>query len=233
MYDASGGLVTTLAGGKRRGLNRVEWPMRSRAPRMAPGIGIIPSVFSLLGPRVLEGTYAVKLVRGTEMLASEILLVPDPRSPHTAADRVAQRDTALKLYGLVERLASLVSSLDGVRNQTRARLGTLPAGDTLATRLGVFAAALDDERAALVSVRQGEGISADEKLREELGLLYGNVNGYEGRPTESQVRRMAVLAKQLDEAIARFERLVAADLPALNADLAARKMDGITVKGGR
>ena len=233
VYDARGGLVTALPGGRRRGINRVEWPMRSRAPRMAPGIGIIPNLFALLGPRVVEGTYTVKLIRGTETLASEVRLVPDPRSPHAAADRVAQRDTTLKLYALVERLASLVSSLDEVRNQARARLGKLPGGDTLVTRLGAFAAALDDQRAALVSVKQGEGISADEKLREELGLLYGNVNGYEGRPTQSQVSRMAVLAKQLDEAIARFDRVVATDLPALNADLAARKMDGIAVKGSR
>ena len=227
VYDPSGALVTALPGGKRRGINRVEWPMRSRAPRMAPGIGIIPNLSALLGPRVLEGAYKVKLVRGTETLESEIRLVPDPRSQHSAADRAAERETTLHLYALVERLATLVGGLDDVRNQARSRAAKLETGDTLGKRLAAFAGALDDQRAALVSVKQGEGISAGQRLREELGVLYGNVNGYEGRPSQSQLNRMAVLEKQLDEAIARFDRTLATGLPPLNQELAKRRLDPI------
>jgi hypothetical protein len=158
--------------------------------------------------------------------------VPDPRSPHSAADRAAQRETTLKVFGLVERLASLVNSLDDVRNQARSRTDKLPAGDALRTRLEAFAAALDDQRGALVSMKQGEGISADEKLREELGMLYGNVNGFEGRPTASQMNRMGVLATQLDQASARIDKAIATGVPPLNQELTKRKLDGITSKMG-
>jgi photosystem II stability/assembly factor-like uncharacterized protein len=230
VYDAAGQLVATLPGGKRRGINRVEWPMRSKPPRMAPGVGLIPNLAALSGPRVLEGTYTVRLVRGSETLESRVDLVPDPRSPHSPADRAAAREAAITLYGLVERLASLVVSLDSVRNQARARAATLKPGDDLGKRLEAFAGALDDQRSLLVSMKQGEGISADEKLREELGALYGNVNGYEGRPTASQLNRMAVLGQQLDEASARFDRVVGADLRRLNEALTARGMEGIAVK---
>ncbi len=229
VYDPGGALVSSLAGGKRRGINRVEWPMRSRAPRMAPGSGPIPTLFAMLGPRVLEGAYKVRLVRGGEVLESEIRLVPDPRSPHSAADRAAQRETTLKLYTLVERLGTLVTSLDDVRNQARARAEKLPAGDSLRARLETFAGGLDDQRGALVSMNQGEGISADEKLREELGMLYGNVNGFEGRATVSQMNRMAVLARRLDQASARFDETVA-PLPALNEELAKRQVNAIKMR---
>ena len=96
----------------------------------------------------------------------------------------------------------------------------------MSNRFWYFTAALDDQRGALVSMKQGEGISADEKLREELGMLYGNVNGFEGRPTASQLDRMAVLAKQLDEAVARFDKTIA-QVPTLNEELAKRKMDAL------
>ena len=227
VYDSAGQLVATLPGGKRRGINRVEWPMRSKPPRMAPGVGIIPSLAALSGPRVLEGTYTVRLVRGSDTLESRVELVPDPRSPHSAADRAAAREAAITLHGLVERLASLVVGMDSVRSQARARAANLKPGDDLGKRLDAFAGGLDDQRSLLVSMKQGEGISADEKLREELGALYGNVNGYEGRPTVSQLNRMAVLGKQLDEAVARFDRAVGTELRRLNEALTARGMKGI------
>jgi hypothetical protein len=66
---------------------------------------------------------------------------------------------------------------------------------------------MEAQRVALVSSKQGEGISGEEKLREELGTLYGNVNMYEGRPTESQLTRLSVLEKQLAAAISAFEKL--------------------------
>jgi hypothetical protein len=33
VYDDAGELITSLPGGKRRGLNRVEWPMRLKPPK--------------------------------------------------------------------------------------------------------------------------------------------------------------------------------------------------------
>lgn len=78
VYDAQGRLVSTLPGGKRRGINRVEWPMRRQAPRTAPGAEIVPSFFSFFGPRVPEGTYTVKMIKGPQTYTSAVTLVPDP-----------------------------------------------------------------------------------------------------------------------------------------------------------
>jgi len=78
-----------------------------------------------------------------------------------------------------------------------------------------------------VASKEGEGISGEEKLREEIGVLYGNVNSYEGRPTESQRRRMGVLARQLDAAYAAFEATMAKEGTAVNQQLARKKIDPI------
>jgi photosystem II stability/assembly factor-like uncharacterized protein len=193
--DAEGKLIATVPGGKRRGLNRVEWGMRLPAPKTAPGASLVPNYYSLMGPRVPAGTYTVKMIKGKETFTSTIALRHDPRSTHTAADRALQRKTVTQLYGMVERLAGLVESLIAARDKARA------AGDT------ALADAMEAQRVALVSSKQGEGISGEEKLREELGTLYGNVNMYEGRPTESQLTRLSVLEKQLAAAISAFEKL--------------------------
>jgi photosystem II stability/assembly factor-like uncharacterized protein len=77
-----------------------------------------------------------------------------------------------------------------------------------------------------VAFKQAEGgISGEEKLREELGTLYGNVNGYEGRPTQSQLDRMAVLAAELEAAGRKLDARAARELAALNPLLRKAKLE--------
>ncbi|HEX7487076.1 MAG TPA: hypothetical protein VF332_13055 [Vicinamibacterales bacterium] len=227
IYDAAGKMLASINGGKRKGINRVEWPMRSDPPRFAPGSGIIPNLYALMGPRALEGTYTVKLVKGKDTYTTQIRLVPDPRSKATAADRRAQREVVDQLFAIVERSTDLIQGIAGMRDQATARAGRLPAADPLRKRLEVFAAAMEKQRTALVATSKGEGISGDERLREELGTLYGNVNGFDGRPTKSQVDRMGVLAAELDAATATFKAATARELALLNPALSKRKIDPI------
>ena len=194
IYDGQQKLIATVPGGKRRGINRVEWPMRLAAPKTAPGAALVPNFYSLMGPRVPAGPYTVKMIKGKDTFTSTITLQYDPRSKHSAADQALQRKTVMQLYGIVERLAGLVEGIIATRDKARA------AGNT------ALADEMERQRVALVSSKQGEGISGEEKLREELGTLYGNVNMYEGRPTASQLTRMAALERQLNDAVALFEK---------------------------
>ena len=111
------------------------------------------------------------------------------------------------------------------RDQPRARAEKLPKGDALRPQLERSAEVFETQRAALVATNQSEGITGEEKLREELGELYGNVNGYEGRPTQSQLDRMAVFEKQLQEARAKLDAAVDKEFTAVKAGLAAKKLE--------
>jgi hypothetical protein len=223
VLDGTGAVLSSVVGGKRRGINRVEWPMRARPPRIPAGEGIIPNLYTFVGPRVAAGTYDVRMVKGKDTYTSKVQLVNDPRSRHEEADRALQRETVRALFGHVERLAFLVDRIVGLRDQARARARELPEKDALGRKLIAFADGMEAQRKALVSTTRGEGISGEQKLREELALLYGNVNGYEGRPTESQVTRMGVLAGELEAAGGRYDAAVAREMPALNTALAGRK----------
>jgi photosystem II stability/assembly factor-like uncharacterized protein len=227
VYDADGKLLSTVPGGKRRGINRVEWPMRSKAPRTPAGAGIIPSLFAFFGPRAPHGTYTVKLVKDRDVYEGKVSLVPDPRSEHSPADRAAQNAMAWQLFALLEDLTFTVESITDARDQARARAARLPVGDPLRKRLEALAETLESQRTALVASKEGEGISGEEKLREEIGTLYGNVNGYEGRPTESQRQRAAVLGKQRAAAHAAFDATLAKEGAAINRDLAPKTLEPI------
>lgn len=74
-----------------------------------------------------------------------------------------------------------------------------------------------------------QGIIPCSCLREFLGTLYGDVNQYEGKPTDSQVARADVLGRELEDVIHEFQKLTNTDLPAINKQLAAKKMPAIAV----
>jgi len=224
IYDAKDNLISSVPGGKRRGINRVPWPMRLPPPRMPPAAQ--PVFGGIFGPRVLPGTYTVKMVKGKDSYSSNVSLVPDPRVKHSAEDRALQHETALKLYGALERLTIVVDSITDARDQARTRAGKLTAGDALRKRIETLEKSMEEQRKAMVSTTRSE-ISGEEKLREELGNLFGAVNWYEGRPTASQLNRMAVLGKQLEAAQAKFQATLGKDLAALNTQLKAKKLDPI------
>lgn len=71
-------------------------------------------------------------------------------------------------------------------------------------------------------------ITGEERLRENLTDLYGNVVGYDGRPSNDQVQRAEALAKESADAAKAFDAWLATKLPALNDALAKAKLDAIT-----
>ncbi len=225
IYDSDGELITTIPGGKLRGINRVAWPMRLPAPKVPPATTLVP-VFA--GPRVPEGAYTFKLIKGEETFEGQVMLVPDPRSTHTAEDRQLQQRTALELYEMLERLTYVVDATIDLRDQARERAAQLSGGN--ARRLSDYADELDEFRKTVVATSEAGQLSGEEKLREEIGELYGSVNGYDGRPTDSELGRMSVLAGQLDAAEARFAEITAERrITALNSRLGRGNLEPLVL----
>jgi len=219
VYDAEGKLVSTVPGSKRAGLNRVPWPMRLPPPKLPPASALAPA---FLGPRVKEGTYTLKLVKGSTTVEGAVTLLADARTPHPPEDRALQQRTAMRLYQELEELTYLVDSVIELRDQARERAARLPARDPLRRRLQRFADELEGMRSTLVSTSEAGWLSGDEQLREKLASLYSAVTGYEGRPTASQLARLEVLTGQLGAARERFQRLQARELGGLNGALAGK-----------
>ncbi len=224
IYDEAGQLVSTIPGGKRRGLNRVEWSMRMKAPKLPPAASLVPNFYSIVGPRVPEGTYTVKMFKNKEVFTAKLQLVPDPRSRHTKEDRALQFSTVMKLYGMLGELTYVVDSITDMRDQTRERLGKLEANDPARPPVQTLLARLEGVRARLVTTREGPGISGEERVRERMGGLYGAVNAYDGRPSQSQLGRINELGKELATVVADFDTLPQKELAAANAALTSKNL---------
>ena len=229
--DAEGKLITTLSAGKRKGINRVSWPMRLPPPKLPAGASLVLGGGNAFqGPRVLPGTYTVKLTKGSQTVTTQVVLVPDPRSDHTPEDRAAQYKAVVEAYGSLARLTYVAETLADVRAQAEARSRELKGGDGLKKQLDQLAQKVEDLRKTLVATGPGGWLSGEEQLREKLTSVYGGLNSYEGRPTRSQLAAKAVLEKQLDEAAAKLDSFHGHEVEAINRQLAARKLEPIKVQ---
>ncbi|MCC6649805.1 MAG: glycosyl hydrolase [Candidatus Eisenbacteria bacterium] len=224
LYDAAGKLIMTLPASKRRGLNRVEWPMRLKGPKIPAAANLVQNQYTFVGPRAPAGDYKVKLIRNKETYESTVTLVPDPRSTHSAADRAAQSVLVNRLYAMLGDLSFTAEAASSLRDTARARAAALPKKDALAVRLNAFANRLEAFRGTIVAAKEGGRLTGEIQLREELGDLYGKVNGYDGKPTESQQAMTDRLSAQLAKAQSDLEALLGKELPAVNGALAGRKL---------
>lgn len=217
IYDGEGELLTTLPGSKRRGLNRIEWPMRLAAPKLPAATNLVPA---FVGPKVPEGTYRVKLIKGKETIEGDVHLVPDPRSLHSAEDRQLQQKIALQLYHALSDLTYTVDSLESMRDAAEERSEGLRAADV--RKIEAYTKGLEDLRVTLVSTSDAGMLSGEERLRERLGTLYGVVSTYDGRPSDSQLAEAKHLMDELKVAQEAVESTIGDTLADLNRLLQRR-----------
>jgi hypothetical protein len=192
--------------------------MRLKPPKVPPATALVPT---FMGPRVPEGTYTFKLIKGKETLEGQVELVADPRNPHPKEDRLLQQKTALEIYDMLADLTFLTDAVVDLHDQAEERVEALSKKDK--ATLDGFAESLDALHETLV-VTEGGWISGREELRERIGTLYGDVSGYDGRPTDSQLERMARLQVELDGKRTEYET-IATKMDSINRILRKRDLE--------
>ena len=227
VLDQTGKVVTTIPSSKRRGLNRATWSMRLKAPRVPTAASA--AFAAATGPRVLPGTYTVKMTKDKNVYTTQLVVTGDPRVKRTAEDRKAQFDLAMKLYSLLGDMTFAVDRINSVRLGLEQRVQKLAPNDPLITRLRAAQAQVDELRKKIVATKEGGAITGEERLRENLADLYGNVNNYEGLPSQTQVERAEAIALELADVVKSFDDWVAKEMPGLNSALEKGSLGRIEV----
>ena len=217
VFDSSGKLIDTLPAGKRKGINRVVWSMVTPAPRVPTAAQA--AFGSLQGPRVLPGTYTVRMTKAGKVYEQKVEVGLDRRATFTVADRTAQFNAAMKAHALFGRMSDLVDRLNGYRMLIADRTPKVAGNADAKAALEKFAARVDELRKQVVATTEGGAITGEERLREHLDYVYGSILSYEGRPGDYQVERVQVLDRELGEVEAGAKDLLSKDLPALNEAL--------------
>jgi photosystem II stability/assembly factor-like uncharacterized protein len=180
-------------------------------------------------PFVVPGEYVIKLSAGGKEESKTVKVDIDPRAPVSAADLQAQLEAGLTLRDMVSRVNVAVDRANNLVQQLTAlqdRLKKAPVRTTTATNQGhggdgsqqasnelatALNAALDAAKKLLeddlTRPFPSMGYRQYPRLREEIQSLSGSVTRAVARPTDSELLRMKELQQELDEAVARLNRI--------------------------
>ena len=225
ILDAQGKLVDTLPPNNRRGISRVNWPMKLKAPRDPPAA--TAAFEASEGPRVLPGTYTVKMTRGKDTYTTELKVGLDPRAKFSEADRRVQFDAAMRVYNLLGDMSFDVDRINAAHDQLLQSSAALKKDPALAKRLSDLANRLEEMRRKIVATKEGGAVTGEIRIREKTTELYGNILNYDGRPGDYQVARIDSLKKELGNVSAEFDSFAAKDLSAINKSLKQKKLPAV------
>jgi len=225
ILDPDGKPIDTIVGTKRRGINRVSWSMQVKPPRVPRAATV--AMMASQGPRVLPGTYTVKLTSGSEVIQTKLEIGLDRRAPYTVADRRQQFDAVMRVHALFGSMSTLVDRIEGARSSTEARLKALPANDELHKKLRTLADRLEDVRKEVVATKEGGAITGEERIREHAEHLYGALMSWEGKPARYQLERIDALQRELNDVQSHFDALISKEVGRLNEELRLRKLSPI------
>ncbi len=225
VLDPQGKLVGTIPSSKRRGLSRATWSMRIKPPKVPTAA--TAAFGTSVGPRLLPGTYTVKMTKDKNVYTTKLTILSDPRSKHVKADRQAQFDLSMKLYNQLENMTFIVEKINGVRIALDNRVSKTVDDADLVQRLKTASTRVDDMRKKIVATKEGGMITGEQRLREYLTSLYGNVVGYEGRPSKTQVDRADALTRELSDVEKEFDGWIQENLSDINSTLTKHSLEQI------
>src|SRR5258705_3345267 len=171
--------------------------MPRRPPHVPPAAQLAQS--GTHGPRVLPGTYAIRLHKNDKVYEKQVTLGLDTRVKWSLADRKAQYEAAMKVYALFNDESALFARIAGMREQLAEAGKSRPKGDALLRRLEGFDGKLDAIRKKIVATREGGAITGEEPLREHTDQRYRAITSRDRPPSAYQLQHIAALRAQLGD----------------------------------
>ncbi|HEX3581612.1 MAG TPA: sialidase [Thermoanaerobaculia bacterium] len=225
VLDSAGTVVGSIPSSKRRGLNRVTWSMRTKPPKVAPAASA--AFGAAFGPRLLPGTYTVRMTKDKNVYTTPLHVITDPRAKYTVEDRKANYDLANKLKNDITDMAFSVEQMNAIRTALDERASKLPANDATAKKLRAASDAVDTLRKKVVATKEGGMITGEERLRENVTDLYGGIIFYEGRPSQMQVDRTDAIHREMADVDRDLNAWASKELPGINSALAKKNLPPI------
>ncbi len=227
VLDSSGALIDELPASTRRGLNRVVWTMHRRPPHVPPAAQLAQA--GTQGPRVLPGTYTIRLHKNDSAYENPLTIGLDTRVKWSLEDRKTQHEAAMKVYALFNDESALFARIAGMREQVAEASKSRPKGDALLRQLADVDGKLDAIRKKIVATKEGGAITGEERLREHTDQLYGAITSWDGPPSAYQLENIAALRTQLGEIEGEFTRVISNQLPVLNNALKSKGAAALSV----
>jgi len=133
ILDEEGRMIRSLKGTKKKGINRIWWDLRYEPPTELklrtspvghPHVVVGPKGWrpysegdEYRGPKVIPGTYVVKLTVGVKELTQKLVVKKDPHSVGSIEGIEAQVKVLLEIHDNRKSVAKMINKIEWIRKQ--------------------------------------------------------------------------------------------------------------------
>ncbi|MBT8383501.1 MAG: glycosyl hydrolase [Ignavibacteriaceae bacterium] len=226
IYNSDGELIKNLPAGKNKGINRVEWGVRKKRPKVKASSPRL--VFrTAFGPTFPPGDYKIVIKKGENTYEGMITLKSDPESGHSEEDMQLQISTLNKSYDLLEDISFADRQVKDLNEKLDKIISKIDDGDVIQD-FAELAENLERIHTELVATSPHR-LSGEKQLAEKVGDIYAGIINYSGKPTESQIERLNLLEGIFLQYRTQIDLILTDVLNRINSELKAMGMDEITV----
>ena len=200
------------------GLNRFVWDLDYEGASTVPHAPLWGG--STKGPEALPGTYLVRLTVLGKGYTAPLQIEPDPRLKVTQADLQKQFDLLIKIREKVTQTDNVINQIRDLREQVNTMNKRLK-GDPRATAVADTGKSLDKKMTEVEEVliqtkaKSGQDVlNFPIRLNNQLVALGGVVASGASAPTQQSYEVFDMLAKSVDEQLAKWKTIVATDVKA-------------------
>jgi photosystem II stability/assembly factor-like uncharacterized protein len=227
------------AGGPRRapaeaGLNRFIWDMRYPDAVRFPGL--IMWAGNTIGPRVVPGTYQVKLTVDGKTMTQSFEVKKDPRLETTQADFAKQLDLLLKVRDKFSETSEAILQIRDVRKQIddiTNRMKDQPSGKAIADAAKSLKAKLTSVEEELYQTKNQSSqdpLNYPIRLNNKLAALGGVVGSADAVPTDQSYVVYEDLVGKINAQLQKLDETMRADVPAFNKLVRDQNIPAVIVK---
>lgn len=217
------------------GWNRFVWDLL-HAPATKIRGDDPPAEMTISGPFVAPGEYTVTLTVGDTVLTQPLSVIKPRNITTPDADLLAQEAFLLDMHRQVERTVGKINQMRDLRKQLKAweeRATAAPKGKKAVEAITDLHGKVEAiEHSILVpDLRAGwaDSINAGSRLFDKLINLPAVAQFGDYRPTDAVQAAFNDISSQIDKQIKAFDKLVKKELPAVNAAIAAAKLETIHI----
>ncbi len=224
VLDSKGTVLANLTPTKRKGVNRVIWGMRGKAPKIArsANFGGVP-----FGTIVDPGTYTVRITKNDKVYTGTIELRES--DAHSPADRKVRREAVAKIFALQEDIAYLTEIVGQARTVVEEAAKASSNDKATADKFSAYAKQIAAFHSELIADKNTMFADTEDKLRERASDLWGGITGYAGNPGMVKLNRLKNLRNEVDALTKKWTAFTQKELGTLNTLLQAQKLQAISL----
>jgi hypothetical protein len=188
------------------------------------------------GPRVVPGTYQVRLTVDGQTTSENFEVKPDPRLGISTADYAKQLELGLKIRDKVSETHNALIQIRDVRTQVEdllKRVAGQPSYKVIndaATTLKKNLAGAEESLYQTKNQSSQDPLNYPIRLNNKLAALAGAVSSADTAPTDQSYAVYDELVAQIDAQLAKLGQIMKTDVPAFNQLVRDQNIPAVTVK---